>query len=230
MFLTIKKSAIVAVLLCLILMSGVFIMFFSVKPTSSPKLIHTIVIDAGHGGIDGGCVGRRYGAVESELNLAYSQELKDICEKFGFKVVMTRETAEGLYSPFAKNKKKSEMQKREKIINESKGDLLISIHMNSVNISTVKGAQVFYKKGNEEGKKLANKITDSLAKGGNEIKNSAVVGDYYVLNCTEKAAVLVECGYLSNADEEYKLMQKDYRKSFCENVFLGIINFLEISK
>lgn len=225
MFFVVGRKGI-AIIVSVIIVIAMITTFFCVN-TEIPPYVKTIVIDAGHGGIDGGCVGKRYGAIESELNLAYSQELKKMCENFGFRVIMTRETAEGLYSPLASNKKKSEMQQREKIICESKCDILISIHMNSLNIASVKGAQAFYKKGSEEGKKLADSITESLAKGGNKIRNGATVGDYYVLNCNEKAGVLIECGYLSNAEEEYQLMQKEYRKTFCENVFYGIVNYLK---
>lgn len=227
-FLTIKKKILLCLLLCLTIGVGILGTFFNVRETSSPKLTRTIVIDAGHGGIDGGCVGKRYGAVESELNLLYAKELEQQCKESGFNVVMTRSTAEGLYSPLATNKKKSEMQKREQIINDSKGDIVVSIHMNSITIPSVRGAQVFFKKGNEEGKILADEITTCIVQDFSKVRSGSCAGDYYVLNCNEKAAVLIECGYLSNAEEEYNLMQENYRKKFCKSVLKGIINFLKI--
>ena len=226
MFLIFKRKSIF-IFLSVSVVALAIITSFCIQPVTIPTNIKTIVIDAGHGGVDGGCVGKRYGAIESELNLLYSQELKKLCEDFGFRVVMTRESAEGLYSPFAKNKKKSEMQKREKIIKESKGDILISIHMNSVSLSNVKGAQVFYKKNNEPGKTLGDTITASLKEGKIGVRSGSSIGDYYILNCNDMPAVLVECGYLSNPEEEYNLMQKEYRAKFCKNVFYGIVNYLK---
>lgn len=222
-----KRTICFSVLICLLICS-IIAPLFSSQRASSPKFTRTIVIDAGHGGVDGGCVGKRYGAVESELNLLYAEELEQLCWEAGFKVVMTRSTAEGLYSPLATNKKKSEMQRREKIIKESDADVVVSIHMNSITIPSVRGAQVFFKKGNEEGKILAEDITTCIVQDFSKVRSGACVGDYYVLNCNEKAAVLIECGYLSNAEEEYNLMQEKYRKKFCKSILKGIINFLKI--
>ena len=226
-FILIRKKLLYLSVLIGVLIGAISVPLFSSQKTSSPKLTRTIVIDAGHGGIDGGCVGKRYGAVESELNLLYAKELEQQCKESGFNVVMTRSTAEGLYSPLATNKKKSEMQKRQQIINDSKGDIVVSIHMNSITIPSVRGAQVFFKKGNEEGKVLADDITTCIVQDFSKVRSGACAGDYYVLNCNEKAAVLIECGYLSNAEEEYNLMQENYRKKFCKSVLKGIINFLK---
>lgn len=229
MFKVISLKSIVAIVITLIVSCGVTLSLCEeTNVTAQPKLAYTVVIDAGHGGVDGGCVGKRYGAIESELNLQYAKELEKLCKEFGFNVVMTRETQEGLYSPLATNKKKSEMQKREKIINESKADIVISVHMNSINIPSVKGAQAFYKKGNETAKILADNVTSSLSKEIGYVRSGASVGDYYVLNCNDKASILIECGYLSNAEEEYNLMQEKYKTNFCKAVLHGVINYLKI--
>ena len=135
---------------------------------------------------------------------------------------------DGLYSPFASNKKRSEMEKRENIIKTSNADMLISIHMNSLPLRSIKGAQVFYKKGSDHSREFATQLTSSLKSRLNNIRGNSKEGDFYVLNCNNKPAVLLECGYLSNSEEEKLLISEDYKKSFCEAIFYGILNFLQM--
>jgi len=224
-----RKTPIIVVKLRYILIAIVMLslVFIPKQEVATPVYKYTVVIDAGHGGIDGGCVGKS-GVTESELNLQYTFALKEYCEEFGINVVLTREDMNGLYSSTAKNKKKSEMAKREEVINESDCDIVISIHMNSVRDRSVSGAQVFYKKDNEQGRDLANTISQSLDKNEICIKGEGKVGDFYVLNCNNKPAVLIECGFLSNSVEEYRLCDENYRKKFCESTFFGILNFLKM--
>jgi len=134
----------------------------------------------------------------------------------------------GLYSPLASNKKRSEMEKREKIINGEDGKIVVSIHMNSYPLSSLAGAQVFYKQDNISGENFAKIVQSNLEKEGINIRGCASEGDYYVLNCTDKPAILVECGFLSNEEEELKLCSDEYRKSFCEGVFRGILGFYNV--
>ena len=190
---------------------------------NAPKSVRTIVIDAGHGGIDGGASGKATGVSESYLNLIYAKILGKICEEFGFKVVQTRKDMEGLYSDDASIKKKSEMKKREEIIDKSNPDIVVSIHMNSFSTSNTKGAHVFYKSGNESGKALAESVAKTLSSKIVSAHENAKVGDYYILNCTDKPAVLVECGFLSNPEEEVLLQDEEYANKFCYYLFCGIL-------
>jgi N-acetylmuramoyl-L-alanine amidase len=134
----------------------------------------------------------------------------------------------GLYSPTASNKKRSEMEKREKIINNSDADLVVSIHMNSFPLSSCNGAQVFYKMGSEQSKSLADSIQKSFISDLPRARGTSSAGDYYVLNCTDKTAVLVECGYLSNEEDEKDLCDEEYRVKFCESLLRGILNYYTI--
>ncbi len=227
-FLTIKKRAIVVGLLC-VLAIGVFCgTYFPIKASATPKPVHTIVIDAGHGGIDGGAVGKVSGIDESHLNLEYAMELKSLCENFGIRVVMTRSDMNGLYSISAPNKKKSEMEKRRQIIESSGADLVVSLHMNSFPLPSARGAQVYYADGNESGKVLAERVGNALHQSIDYAKKTVKVGDYYVLNCTSKAGILVECGFLSNAEEENLLISEKYKENFCYSLLCGILNFYEM--
>lgn len=225
-FLTIKKRTLCVILVGIILICSVVGVCYVVRATSSPKPQYTIVIDAGHGGRDGGAVGSS-GVTESELNLEFSLKLKEICEDYGFKVVLTRKDMNGLYSIFAHNKKKSEMKKRQEIIEKAKPDVVVSIHMNSFSSSS-SGAQCFYANGNESGQALATSVQQALSTEIEHTGSTAKVGDFYVLNCTDYASVLVECGFLSNPEEEQKLCDEEYQSNFCRTLLYGILDYFEM--
>lgn len=222
-FLTIKKRTLCVILVGVVLICSVVGVCYVVRATSSPKPQYTIVIDAGHGGKDGGAVGKETDVTESYLNLQYSLVLKNLCEQYGFKVVLTRSDMNGLYSPFASNKKRSEMEKRKQIIEKTDPDLVVSIHMNSYPSSQTRGAQVFYADGSENGQALADKVQMVLSKNVEYAKKTAKVGDYYILNCTENPSILIECGFLSNPEEEVILQDENHMHDFCYNVLCGIL-------
>ena len=225
-FLTIKKKTIVAVLcVCLILASVISVV--AIETSSMPKPEYTIVIDAGHGGRDGGAIGSS-GVTESELNLKYAKELKSLCEDFGIGVVMTRSDMNGLYDESAPNKKKSEMERRKNIINTSNADLMISIHMNSFPLPSSSGAYVFYANGSDEGYSLAKSVQTSLCQSFDNAREYVSVGDYFVLNYSSIPSVLVECGFLSNPQEEINLKSDDYCQKFCYSLLVGILSYFEM--
>lgn len=226
MFITIRKKVLILALCALAFAIGLTT-YFSVRQTDRANALPTIVIDAGHGGIDGGSVGLK-GTVESKLNLSYALKLKEYCQQFGFKVVLTRTGEGGLYSPFAKNKKRDDMKKRKEIIEKSNCDLIVSVHMNSFSDKSARGAQVFYNQENEISKSLASSIQTQFAASLVKAKKTALVGDYYMLNCTEKPAVIVECGFLSNAEEEALLITESYKEKTCYAVVCGIVTYLSI--
>ena len=213
----------------LLLVCALLILVFFPKTnfTTNKSDVFCIVIDAGHGGIDGGAVGEK-GVSESQLNLDYALELKKLCESVGIKVVLTRCDMNGLYSPLASNKKRSEMEQREKIINSSNADAVVSIHMNSFSLSSSKGAQVFYKEGDDGGKVFAENVQEELVKNIENSRKTALVVDYYVLNCCKMPAILVECGYLSNPEEEQFLCDKSYKEKFCKVLLQGVIKFFNV--
>lgn len=199
----------------------------TVPSSTTPNLAPTIVIDAGHGGIDAGASGKTTGVLESDLNLAYAKTLKEICQELGYNVVMTRATSEGLYSPVASNKKRSEMEKRKAIIDQSDADLVISVHMNSFPLSSSSGAQVFYAKGNAQGQQLATLVQSSIKQSFSNARKTASVGDYFILNCTDKPAILIEFGFLSNPQEEVNLQNDEYRHNICLSVLAGVMSYFK---
>lgn len=225
--LTIKKKTILIILSVLVAFASI-ISVLAITTSSMPKPEYTIVIDAGHGGRDGGAIGKTTGVTESELNLKYALTLKNLCEDFGIGVVMTRSDMNGLYDESASNKKKSEMEKRKKIINESGADLMVSIHMNSFPLSSSQGAYVFYANGSDKGFELAKSVQTSLCLSFETARKTVTVGDYFVLNYSNIPAILIECGFLSNPVEEIKLQDDEYCKNFCYSILAGIISYFQM--
>lgn len=227
-FFVIKKRHLCFILCVILVLVGLGVYFGLTQQAYQPNLSPTVVIDAGHGGTDGGAVGRKTGITESEINLQYAQTLKEVLKNLGIKVVMTRTDLNGLYSPFASNKKKDDMEKRKRIIEESGADLVVSVHMNAFPLSSSRGAQVFYGLNNQRGEALAASVQTRLQDVSSYAREGVKEGDFYILNCTSLPGILVEFGFLSNAEEEALLVREDYRKQMCDAVALGILNFYEM--
>ncbi len=189
-----------------------------------------IVLDAGHGGKDPGKVGCT-GALEKEINLDIARKLRARLEQGGIRVVMTRENEDGLYSQNAQNKKREDMEARVRVIAEANPDFVVSIHQNSFPSADCKGAQVFYYKGSEESKKLAEILQNmfpQVLQDGNT-RQAKANSDYYLLRKTDCPIVIAECGFLSNASEEALLMDDAYREKVAEALYLGIVKYISES-
>lgn len=184
----------------------------------------TVMLDAGHGARDGGSVGVG-GTVEKDINLIYVKNIKAELEELGFKVVLTRENDMPLYSPFATNKKISDMNARMEKIKKVNPSLVVSVHMNSFPDSSVSGVNTFYKLDDENSKKCADVIQQSLNTYCGAKNTISKQGDYYILNSSYYTSVLIECGFLSNSEEEKKLNSKEYQQKFAKAVASGIMLF-----
>lgn len=185
-----------------------------------------IVIDAGHGGIDAGVRGISTDTKESDINLAISKYLRGYFSDAGFTVIMTRKTQGGLYGVSTKGFKMRDMKKRKEIIEESNADMVISVHQNFCPIPSRRGGTVFYDKDSESGKTLAASIQKSLNDMKERVKqNSPLVGDYYMLKCTQSPSVIVECGFLSNTEDEKLLVSESYQKSIAYAIFKGAVSY-----
>lgn len=182
----------------------------------------TIVLDAGHGGRDGGSVGVN-GTIEKVINLKYTLALKEKLVEAGYRVELTRKTDDGLYLESAKNKKISDMNARMNIIKRANPNLVISIHMNSFSSPSAHGANTYYRKGDESGKIISDLIQQSLNTYVGAPSTTGKVGDYYILNESYYTAVLIECGFLSNPEEERLLNTDEYRTQFINAVYNGIL-------
>ena len=197
----------------------------SVGEASANKI--KVVLDAGHGGVDGGVSGVKTGVKESELNLKVVKKLESYLISAGINVLLTRNSDAGLYGLATTNLKRKDMLKRSQIINEFKPHLVVSVHMNKYSVSTRRGAQVFYKNGDENAKLLATSIQNCF-NGMEEASRTCTVltGDYYILNCSNYPSVITECGFLSNPDDEALLITDEYQDNVAYNIFKGIINYL----
>lgn len=172
-----------------------------------PKVV---VVDAGHGGMDGGVVGST-GVKESDLNLMIAKELQKELEKGGVKVVMTR-TGEGAIGAT----KKQDMQNRKKIIVEAQPDVVVSVHINKFSSSKRRGVQVFYDDtgvGKYFAEHLQNTVNQALnSKYTSRSDYIAIKGDLFITKCYACPSVIVECGFLSNAEDEKLLLTDTYRR------------------
>lgn len=192
----------------------------------------TIVVDPGHGGKDGGASGPS-GSVESDINLAIAQKLKGYIETNGDVCIMTRETNEGLYEENStKWVKSKDLKIRKKIINDSNGDIFVSIHLNSFPQRQYYGAQVFYETGREESRQLAECVQEQMVSIlDSDNKRVAKASDiYYILKNNPMPSIIVECGFLSNPREEKLLMDEEYQNKVAYAIYTGILKYLEGGK
>ncbi len=181
----------------------------------------TIVIDAGHGGFDGGAVGQT-GVKEDGINLAVAKKLQKLFEKNGYTVIMTREDENAVGDT-----KREDMAKRREIIENANADIVVSIHMNKFPNESVSGPQVFFYEHSTEGEELARLIQQELIEALNPPKvRIEHPEDYYILSSGNCPAVIVECGFLSNEREEKLLQDDDYQTSCAKAIYRGVDAFL----
>lgn len=181
----------------------------------------TIVLDAGHGGADGGVLGSTTGTKESDINLSITKYLKKYLESEGYNVVLTRSDG-GAVGKGVKYNKKEDMRARREIVESASPSLVISIHCNAYPVASVCGAQVFYASGSTQGAEAASTVQSYFNDALNAKPRSAAVGDYYILNCSEYTSVLCECGFLSNPAEENKLITADYQEKVAYTIFTAV--------
>lgn len=177
----------------------------------------TIVLDAGHGGID---VGTSYKDIyEKDINLNITFILKQELEKNGAEVILIRDGDYDLAYPNAKRRKRSDFDNRIKLINQSNADFYLSIHLNYYNNSIYKGAQIFYNKKFTENEILAKNIQNELNK---KRKIKLLDNNLYMYNKLKLPGVLIECGFLSNPTDRANLQNNEYLKSMSENIIRAI--------
>lgn len=218
----------VAAAVCAALAVGVCLYGLSVTVSAASDI--TVVLDAGHGGIDGGVSGKITGTPESEINLAIVKRLETYLERAGVNCVLTRKTDAGLYGVLSKGFKKRDMAARKEIIEKAKPAAVVSIHQNFYSSASQRGGQAFYSKDNENSRLLACAVQKWLNDVyGDVVKDrKALSGDYFMLNCTGYASVIAECGFLSNAEDEALLISEGFRDEVAYAIFTGIIEYLSV--
>ena len=190
--------------------------------------IQTVVIDAGHGGDDPGKIGIN-GASEKDINLRITEKLRQYLEADGIRVVLTRETEEGLYDASAPNKKVQDMKRRIEKIEQTDPVLTVSIHQNSYPEEYVHGAQVFYYNGSSGGEQLAGLIQTQLVQDLDPENHRQIKPNdsYYLLKKTKGTIVIVECGFLSNAEEDLLLQSGAYQTKLASALAASWLQWLD---
>ncbi len=201
--------------------------------SQSESEVPVIILDAGHGGEDGGAVGVN-GVLEKELNLSLTQTLADLLRAAGYTVIQTRTTDTLLYSPGTQkgHKKQSDLKNRLAFTDAYPNSILVSIHMNTFPNGSCRGTQVWYSQNDEQSAELAASVQSkvkALLQPQNNRKIKAATSSIYLLRHAKVPSVLIECGFLTTPSECERLCDDTYRKmlalaifeALCEKMPLG---------
>ena len=192
-----------------------------------------IVIDAGHGGEDGGAVAHD-GTLEKDINLKIAKKLNSLFLESGFNTTMVRTEDKAIYKDTGekktlRQKKVEDLKNRLHIANSNENNIFVSIHQNKFSDPNYSGTQIFYSGNKKESEFLARCIKDILKKNlqpDNKRENKKAGREIFLLNKINVPAVIVECGFLSNFEECEKLNKEEYQKEIAQCIFEGIKNFL----
>ena len=231
-FLSKKRIILLVSLLIAVVAIGIFQINLkeeSIETVALPVSNKVIVLDAGHGNPDGGAVSTN-GISEAEINLKIALKLQNLLEQSGATVILTRSDENGIYDADKtklKNQKVSDIKNRVKIGNSSSADIFVSIHLNKIPQSQYSGWQTFFKSGSEQGEKLATSIQENLNKKIEKENNRVPMklDNVYIVKNVEIPLTIVECGFLSNEEEERKLQEDDYQDKLAWGIYNGIINY-----
>ncbi|MWV47417.1 N-acetylmuramoyl-L-alanine amidase CwlD [Paenibacillus sp. HJL G12] len=200
---------------------------------SLPLSGKVIALDAGHGGPDGGAVSKQ-GVIEKDVNLAIALYLRDYLQQAGALVYMTREGDYDLADADTKgySKRKTEdLKQRAKVIQDTKADLFLSIHLNSFPSSRWSGAQTFYYPNHPDNEGLAELIQDEIKRNlGNTDRIAKTVDTVYLLQALKMPAALVELGFLSHPQESQLLRDENYQRKIAAAVYKGMLRYLSGEK
>lgn len=231
-----KKSIIAIITAFLIILSAMLYLTFmanfsAAEASSMPVTQKTVIVDAGHGGDDGGAIGID-GTVEKDINLDIALKLEKILKFYGFNVIMTRTQDvmtcdDGLDS--LRKRKISDIHNRFELMRKNPDAIFISVHQNKFEDSSQHGTQVFYSGNDVRSKELAEAIQTSVTltlqqKNDRVVKKSG--SGIYLLYHAKIPAVLVECGFISNSDEVKKLKDESYRMKLAILIADGLLKYL----
>lgn len=217
----------------MVLFASIIFLCSGSKVQATPTQIdgcQLILIDPGHGGIDGGAVSRN-GIIEKNINLIISLKLRDKLKDLGYQVVLTREEDKGFYTRRADVNimKAEDLNNRCRMKRDSNCDLFISIHQNFFRDRSSSGAQVWYSR-NIESKEFAHILQQNLRKdlGKNKREEKEAGSAYKILRCyTSIPSVIVECGFLTNAEEEIKLTTSEYQDKIADTITKSIKEYFD---
>ncbi|HCB65432.1 MAG TPA: hypothetical protein DEP43_05650 [Ruminococcaceae bacterium] len=218
--------------LCFVSLTGIFFRIQQTTPTLAEYSAEPVVIiDAGHGGMDGGAIGID-GQIEKEINLSIALKLDTMLQAYGFQTILTRNSDVSIHSADAKTvrqQKTSDLKNRLKLLEDTESGILISIHQNQYSKSSAHGTQVFYGRNCAQSKELAEMLQKTITgylqpDNTREIKQATK--DIYILYQATKPAVMVECGFLSNREEAARLTDEEYQDQIAFSICMALMNCL----
>ena len=218
------------ILFCVILSVIKVPKIMSAESFAAEQSLKTVVVDAGHGGIDPGAVSAE-GIFEKDINLSVSECLSDFLNAFGYNVIMTRSDDNligNLDNDSVRDAKRSDIKKRLEISEQAENSILLSIHQNKFSNPKYSGTQVFYSSNNPLSNSLACCIQSDVSRllqPQNDRQIKAVGKEIYLLFHSQKPAVMVECCFISNADELSDLLSAEYQKKLCFCILNGVLDF-----
>ena len=202
----------------------------TLKVSADFNRFQTVIIDAGHGGVDGG-TSAKDGTLEKDLNLQIALKLNEMLNSMGVKTILIRDKDVSVHDETAKTirqKKVSDLKNRLNIINNTDDPVFVSIHQNHFDEAKYNGTQIFYSKNNPLSRSLAEKIrmpviTYLQKENTREIKQSGT--EIFLLNNSQVPSVMVECGFLSNDEEVNNLKNNNYQQELAFLIAIGIIDY-----
>lgn len=245
MIVVISKKNILFVSLLLLFSLVVFSIGFAVdysKPVTGTNeqstenqavAVKTVILDAGHGGEDPGAVSDYSGLKEKDVNLNIVMLIKNLLEKDNYKVILTRDSDQLIYSDEAKSilqKRREDLTKRKTIMDESGADIVISIHLNKFPQTKYHGAQVFFPPNSPDSQKLANDLQNSIRLNVDNANDRVALvkkDQIMILKNLKTTTVVVECGFLSNPDEEKNLATEEYQNKLATAIKSGVDNYFK---
>ncbi len=233
--LVLNKKRIYIIFACLILSTIVFQLKgprnMEVKETVAlPVDNKVIILDAGHGRGRSEVLQQKNGVSEADINLKIMLKVQSLLEQAGSTVILTRSDENGIYDidkTTLRQKKISDIKNRVKIGNSSEADVFVSIHLNKIPEQQYWGWQTFFKKDNEDSKRLA----QSIQQGLNETiqkenkRESLKIENIYIIEHVEIPTAIVECGFLSNPEEKELLQQEEYQDKLAWGIYIGIMDY-----
>ena len=232
-----KVKTIYLIILAVLLISFCIVMFSAFSNITAHTSADidddriTVIIDAGHGGEDGGA--EVDGVLEKDINLSIADKLADTLRLCGVRVTEIRDEDISVYDDSAQSlreKKVSDLKHRVEIVNGSENNILVSIHQNKFDNSAYSGAQVFYSSNNDKSRVLAESIRNSvvsLLQNDNTRELKPANSDIYLLDNATVPAVIVECGFLSNDEERAKLLDSGYQNEMAYSIAMGVLEYID---
>ncbi len=201
----------------------------AIETTATPVSGKTVILDAGHGTPDEGAQAKD-GTTEAETNLKITLKIQKLLEQSGCNVILTRSDDNAIYdldSKTLRQKKVSDIKNRVKIGNESSADIFVSIHLNKISESQYYGWQCFYNTKNDKSIDLAKSIQKSLNESIEKENNRVAMklNTVYIMKNVEIPISIVECGFLSNPEEEKQLLEDSYQERLAWGIYNGIMEY-----